>query len=105
MRIGPQDRFWLVTDATPESTLGDVLAEVTLGELELQFKGGLTIADNPAIFTDEDEAEQEAQRRLVAVKTAELIARYGIRGAALPEGTEVRLVDGEGNVLYATKID
>lgn len=64
MRIGPDDKFWVVTDPTKESELEDIVFQTTLRGLELQFKGGLTIAANPTIFTEEDEARIEARQRL-----------------------------------------
>ncbi len=57
MRLGPDDKFWLVVDPTKISTLADILFETTLRGLELQFKGGLTAAENPTIFTEKAEAE------------------------------------------------
>ncbi len=68
MRFGPKDPFWVVTDPTPDSTLGDILFETTLAGLERQFKGGLTMDENPTIFTDREEAEQEARARLQQVR-------------------------------------
>lgn len=43
MRINKTDRFWVVTDASPVSELGDILFETDLGGLERQFKGGLRV--------------------------------------------------------------
>ena len=59
MRIGPDDKFWVVVDATPESEMGDILFETTLRGLDLQFKGGLSMEQNPTIFTDHQVAEIE----------------------------------------------
>lgn len=66
-RLGPQDRFWLVTDATPLSVLADVLCETTLAGLHRQFLGGLSMDDEPTLFLDYEDAVAEARRRLVAV--------------------------------------
>jgi len=60
MRYGPDDKFWVVVDPTPESEMGDLLFETSLRGLDLQFKGGLTMAQNPTIFTDQQEAKYEA---------------------------------------------
>lgn len=64
MRLGPKDKFWVVTDPAPRSELADVLFESSLEGMRLQFKGGLTIEENPTIFTDRGEAEVEAKLRL-----------------------------------------
>lgn len=77
MRYGPEDKFWVVVDPTPVSELGDILFETTLHGLELQFKGGLTMAQNPTIFTDEQEAKYEAFGRLTAMRAAQAVLRAG----------------------------
>ena len=64
MRFGPDDPFWVVVDPTKISTFADILFETTIRGLELQFKGGLTAAENPTVFTDKAEAEVEARIRL-----------------------------------------
>ena len=64
MRFGPDDKFWVVTDPTPESVLEDIVFQTSLRGLERQFRGGLTMASNPTLFTEETEAKLEAQRRL-----------------------------------------
>jgi len=64
MRFGPNEKFWVVTDPTPESILVDILFAASLTDLLIQFKGGLTLDQNPTIFTDRTEAETEALRRL-----------------------------------------
>jgi len=60
MRYAPHDKFWVVTDPTPVSTLTDILFETSLAGLERQIRGGLTIADNPTIFTDHAEDDRPA---------------------------------------------
>ncbi len=55
MRIDQHDKFWVVVDANSLSKLCDVLFETTLRGLELQFRGGLTCAENPTIFNDRTE--------------------------------------------------
>ncbi|MBI2192050.1 MAG: hypothetical protein HYU36_08705 [Planctomycetes bacterium] len=77
MRFGPDDKFWVVVDPTPVSELGDILFETTLHGLELQFKGGLTMAQNPTIFTDQQEAKYEAFGRLTAMRAAQAVLRAG----------------------------
>jgi hypothetical protein len=53
-----------VVDPTPQSTLGDILFQASLRDLSLQFKGGLSVEENPTLFTDEEEAIAEVHRRL-----------------------------------------
>jgi len=77
MRYGPDDKFWVVVDPTPESEMGDLLFETTLRGLELQFKGGLTMAQNPTIFTDHQEAKYEPYGRLTAMRAAQAVLHAG----------------------------
>ena len=44
MRFGPNDKFWVVVDATPDAVDGENVFQASLRDLELQFKGGLTMA-------------------------------------------------------------
>ena len=37
MRYGPDDKFWVVVDPKPRSTLEDLVFEASLRDLELQF--------------------------------------------------------------------
>lgn len=71
MKIGPDDKFWVVTDATPISELADICFETTLRGLELQFRGGLSMDSNPTIFTSKEEAEKAAKKRLQLGKIME----------------------------------
>ncbi len=77
MRYGPGDKFWVVVDPTPDSTTEDILFQASLKDLDLQFKGGLTIEENPTLFTDEQEARYEAFGRLTALRAAQAILRAG----------------------------
>jgi len=43
----------VVLDPTKDSETADILFETSLRGLDLQFKGGLSMASNPTIFTDE----------------------------------------------------
>ena len=99
MRFGPDDTFWVVTNPSPVSTLEDVLFETSLRELELQFKGGLTIDANPTIFTDRSEARVEADRRLVATRAHRAILEGPPTGIALNGARHIRILDGDGMVL------
>lgn len=77
MRYGLDNKFWVVVDPTPGSEMGDVLFETTLRGLELQFKGGLTMAQNPTLFTEEQDAKYEAFGRLTAMRAAQAVLRAG----------------------------
>ena len=64
MRYGPHDKFWVVTNPTPDSVIDDILFETTIEGLMNQFRGGLKIAHNPTLFSDHGEAAIEAADRL-----------------------------------------
>ena len=65
MRIGPDTRFWIVTDPSSHSTeIEDIFFETTIRGLELQFRGGLTCERHPTLFTERGEAEEDARHRL-----------------------------------------
>jgi len=74
------EKLWCVTDPTKDSTLADVCFETTLAGLALQFKGGLTMEMHPTLFTEHAEAEAEAHRRLVAMRTMIAISSVTPRG-------------------------
>jgi hypothetical protein len=99
MRFGPNDKFWVVVDPKPHSTQGDILFQASLKDLELQFKGGLRIEENPTLFTDQHEAEIEAYGRLLALRAAEAIARRGL-DERLPNPTRIEILDRTGKVLF-----
>ena len=103
MRYGPDDAFWVVTDPTPISTLGDILFETSLRGLDRQFHGGLSMADNPTIFTDRAEAEEEARGRMIALRTATAMLRSA-PGQALGEARRFELKDEAGNVIFAGEL-
>jgi len=69
MRYGLDDKLWVVVDPTPQSTLGDILFRASLRDLSLQFKGGLSVDENPTLFTDEQEAVTEVHRRLDSMRS------------------------------------
>jgi hypothetical protein len=103
MRLGPGDKFWVVTDPTPKSEIQDILFETCLRELELQFKGGLTAEENPTIFTDKAEAEVDARGRQFLLRALEAIAHCG-GGKTLLEARRVALLDGEGKIVLEVEI-
>ena len=103
MRFGPDDSFYVVVDPGADSEMGDILFEASLRDLELQFKGGLTIEENPTLFTDHREAEVEAFGRIVAMRAAQAIVRE--RGKAkLEEAVRIELHDADGTVIFGADI-
>ena len=103
MRYGLDDKFWVVVDPTPDSELGDVCFETTLHGLELQFRGGLSAAQNPTLFTDEDEAKLEAYGRLAATRAAEAVLRVGREKPGMPID-RIEIYGADGEVLYQAKL-
>jgi hypothetical protein len=77
MRYGPDDKFWVVIDPADNSELGDIVFQASLRDLDLQFKGGLQIEENPTLFTNEKEARYEAYGRLTAMRARQAILRAG----------------------------
>jgi hypothetical protein len=97
MRYGPTDKFYVVVDPGPDSTEEDILFQASLKDLELQFKGGLKIEENPTLFTDEKEAKVEAYGRLVAMRASEAIARSQVN---FQDVARIEILDGQGKVLF-----
>lgn len=104
MRFGPDDSFWLVVDPTAKSELADVLCETTLRRLELQLKGGLTMDESPTIFTEREEAEREAQGRLLALRAAQALGRRVAEGGRIEKAHRVALLDEDGRVILEAKV-
>jgi len=75
-----------------------------LRDLQLQFKGGLTMASNPTLFTDRGEAEVEAYGRLVAMHASRAIARQAAEGLALNRARRIQVLDGDGKVLFEAEL-
>jgi hypothetical protein len=102
VKIDAAARIWVVTDPTPHSTLPDICFATTLDGLRLQFAGGLSMDDHPAVFTTEEEAHEDAKNRLFAWKVARQI-RIDRR---LPEGEVVRVTlhDRDGRVLFEGEV-
>ena len=97
MRFGPDDKLWVVVDPTPSSQTEDVVFEASLRQIELQFKGGLTMDQNPTLFTDENEARVEAFGRLTAMRASRAISERlrNDETVELPIKIEVHGADGE----------
>jgi hypothetical protein len=103
MRYGPDDKFWVVVDPTPVSELGDVLFESTIRGLELQFKGGLTMAQNPTILTDEQEAKYEAFGRLTAMRAAQAVLRAGRENPAT-RVDRIEIYGADGKLVFEANL-
>ena len=104
MRYGPDDKFWVVVDPTPESEIADILFETALRGLELQFKGGLTMAQNPTIFTDQQEAKYEAFGRLTAMRAAQAVLRAGREN---PEARidRIEIYGADGKLVFEANLE
>jgi hypothetical protein len=100
MRYGPDDKFWVVVDPTPVSETADILFQASLKDLELQFKGGLTMVQHPTLFTEKAEAEIEAYGRLVAMRASRVIAQQAAEGKPLQGAHRIEVLDGNGKVLF-----
>ena len=102
MKIDATTRLWCVTDPTPHSTLPDILFATTLDGLRLQFAGGLSMDDHPAVFTTEEEAREEANNRLFVWRIARQI-RVDWR-VAEDEVVRVTLPGKDGTVLFKGEV-
>ena len=69
---GLPERFWVVTEPSPASTLEDICSACTYGGLIRQALGGLQEHEIVGIFADEGEARQSAAR---------LLGKYPVRPA------------------------
>ncbi len=103
MRYGPDDKFHCVTDPKSESEMADICFETTLRSLERQFRGGLTIGENPTIFTVRAEAEAAAHLRLVAMRAADAISVAAPQDA-MRNAARVALLDRDGKVLFESEL-
>lgn len=89
-----------MTDPTPESELGDILFQASLRDLDLQFKGGLIMAQTPTLFTEKADAEVEAYARLVAMRASRAIARRAAEGKPLAGAHRIEVLDANGKLLF-----
>lgn len=93
MKFNVHDRFWMVTDPTPVSELGDICFQTSLEDLVLQIKGGLDLKENPTIFTAQDDARLEARKRLLVRSVAKAILEGGLDGS--PESVRAVMLQNE----------
>ena len=103
MRYGPDHKFYVVVNPREHSTLEDIVFQASLKDLELQFKGGLTIEENPTLFTEQQEAELEAYGRITALRASQAIARSGA-GSNFQNATRLEIYDADGSVLFETDL-
>ena len=105
MRLDTDTPVWLVVDPTsPRSELADCCVEATLRKLELQFRGGLTCEQRPALFTDRKEAETEAFGRLTAMRAAEAIAEQARKGILAAGPCKVVIHGPDGRVVFEAEV-
>jgi hypothetical protein len=98
------DRFWVVTNPTPESEIGDILFETDVRGFILQVRGGLDEDRRPRIFADRESAEADALARLAVVRGLSAIAGGVVRGD-VRNAARLTLLDDAGEVLFETKIE
>ena len=98
MRIDVDTPIWVVTDAGRHAELGDVCFQTTLGGLRLHFAGGLDMDQHPVLFTDEDEAHEDAKNRLLVRRVTERIRIE--RNLPADEVVRVTLHDEHGKVIW-----
>jgi hypothetical protein len=103
MKLNVHDRFWMVTDPTSLSELGDICFETSLADLVLQIKGGLELKENPTIFTAEDDARLEGRKRLLVRSVVKAVLEGGLDGS--PESVRsVTLESEEGLPVFEADI-
>ena len=80
------------------------MTQASLKDLELMFKGGLTAAEHPTLFTEQREAEIEAYGRVVAMKVARVVAQQAASGKSFEGVDRIEIFDGDGKVLFETEL-
>jgi len=93
MKFNVDDKFWLVTEPSPVSELGDICFQTSLADLILQIKGGLELKGNPTIFTVEDDAQLEGRKRLLVRSVVKAVLEGGLDGP--PESVRVVTLENE----------
>ena len=103
MKFNVHDKFWMVTDPTPVSELGDICFQTSLEDLVLQIKGGLELKENPTIFTAEDDARLEGRKRLLVRSVVKAILAGGLDGS--PESVRaITLENDEGLPVFEADV-
>ena len=103
MKYEADDRLWIVLDPGPYSEIGDILFEASLRELELQFKGGLSMDRNPTLFTDRKEASEEALGRLAVTRAFRAIFQSKDKGL-LKAGLRLVVFDKDDRTIFETDL-
>ncbi len=60
--------FFVVTKATPDSTLADIVTEIDIPGIMIQSRGGLEVTDLLAVFIGRDQAIEAGKKELARVK-------------------------------------
>jgi hypothetical protein len=102
MRIDADTPLWVVTDATKHSDLRDICFQTTIEGLRLQFAGGLSMDQRPVLFTDEEEAHEEAKNRLLVRRVAERIRIE--RRLDADEVVRITLHGEDGTVIWQGEV-
>jgi len=101
MGFGPRDcGLWRVVRLTEQSEPGDLMPQISFADLDLQFKGGLRIDQNPTLFTERKKAEVEAFGRMTAMRAARAVAAQVAAGKLQPGAHRLEVFDGEGKLLF-----
>ncbi len=81
--MSKSNKFWVVTKPNKNSQLIDILFNVDMKRMELQFKGGLSDKEIIGIFTTKNEAEKVTK---MALLKAGAITKFLIRlGGSAPK--------------------
>lgn len=104
MKISATEKAWVVVDPTGSaSTLGDVMYQASLADLERQFRGGLSTDSHPTLYDDEGEAQADALGRLRIAQIAQLLQVHHAR-ASLGDVCGIELHGADGGVLFRSEV-
>jgi hypothetical protein len=81
----------------------DIIFQAPLKDLELHFKGGMKIEENPTLFTDQQEAKYEAYGPLTAMLAGQAILRAGREN---PETRidRIEIYGADGKLVFETDL-
>lgn len=102
MRIDSTTRFWVTTEPTAVSVIGDILFQTDLAGLALQVKGGLDLAADVALYDNEEEAREDARRRLLVRHVADDLR--AARGLPVDEVVRVVMHGADGRTLWTREV-
>jgi hypothetical protein len=104
MRLDMTSKFWCVVDPGPDSSVTDILMQVTMtGFIGLIEGEHLSEADHPAIYDDAVSAELDAQARYFALRLRHAVEK-GATPEALRDAVRIQLRDGDGKILFDAKV-